>query len=223
MTRKNVLYLKEMGWDGCDIKTDIKNPRVRVIENIDITYKGERYKMLFEFTNGEHFYIRRTNKRTGAPLKKPVKEIILKDGLFIDTEYRRYNKRSDGYFDPCCYRQGELEKEFYLEHFDYSKESVLEVVNRYKIGEPFTDVCLIETTAREIIKTKGGYREKDILGEGKDFNTEGDSYFMIGTTWNDEHKIIRCNKRIWEPTGNGRQLTVVDHCDIDLITGQITG
>lgn len=36
----NVLYLRKMGMDDDTIKTDVKNHRVRVIENIDIIYKG---------------------------------------------------------------------------------------------------------------------------------------------------------------------------------------
>ena len=215
MTRKNVLYLREMGWDGCDIKTDIKNPRVRVIENIDITYKGERYNMFFEFIHGQHCTYRMTKRS-----KNPVKKVIVNDGIFLDTCYETKSKHGD-YLQS--YRAINLEREVLEQHHEYTQKDVLDIVNRYKIGEPFTDVCLINATAREIIKTKGGYREKDILGEGKDFKTEGDSYFQIGSTWNDDHKIIRCNKRTWEPTGNGRKLTVVDHCDIDLITGQIIG
>ena len=38
--KKNILYLLEMGMNDNNIKTDIKNHRIRVIENIDIIYKG---------------------------------------------------------------------------------------------------------------------------------------------------------------------------------------
>lgn len=50
----NVLYLREMGMDDNSIKTDVKNHRVRVLENIDIIYNGEKYNMFFEFTHGAH-------------------------------------------------------------------------------------------------------------------------------------------------------------------------
>ena len=119
-------------------------------------------------------------------------------------------------------RKKEHEKEFYKEHLEYTKESILKIVNRYKVGEPFTDVCLIETTAAGIIRNKGGYREKEIFGENKDFQTEGSSYFSIGETWTEEHKTVRCNKQEWKPTKNGRHLEVTDFCEVDLITGKIT-
>ena len=98
----------------------------------------------------------------------------------------------------------------------------MKIVNRYKIGEPFTEVCLIETTAADIIRRNGRYRELDILGENKDFQTEGSHYFTIGKTWTNKHKIVRCNKQEWKPCGNGRHLEVTDFCEVDLITEKIT-
>ena len=94
---KNILYLLEMGMYDNDISTDIKNHRIRVVENIDIGYKGKSYNIFFEFTQGTHRRYRTTNKRTGAPLKKAVEEIILKDGLFIDTEYEKPETDKNGF------------------------------------------------------------------------------------------------------------------------------
>lgn len=213
--KKNTLYLLEMGMYDNDISTDIKNHRIRVIENIDIIYKGEKYNMFFEFTQGTHRHYRTTNKRTGAPLKKAVEEIILKDGLFIDTEYERTETDKSGFTWTSSWRRADLEREFYEEHHAYTKRDILNVVNRYKVGEKFTDICLIETAATNIIKKIGGWREKDMLN--------GDSFFQIGETWTAEHKIVRCNKRIWTPTENGRKLETIDFCEIDLVTGKITG
>lgn len=213
--KKNILYLLEMGMNDNNIKTDIKNHRIRVIENIDIIYKGVKYNMFFEFTQGIHRHYRRTNKYTGAKLKKEVEEIILKDGIYIDTEYKNSETDSTG---PTS----DLEEEFYKEHLEYTKESILKIVNRYKIGEPFTEVCLIKTTAADIIRKNGGYRELEILGENKDFQTEGSHYFTIGKTWTNEHKIVRCNKQEWKPCDNGRHLEVTNFCEVDLITKKIT-
>ncbi len=221
--KKNILYLLEMGMNDNTISTDIKNHRIRTVENIDIQYKGELYNMFFEFTQGTHRRHRTTNKRTGAPLKHPVEEIILKDGLFIDTQYEKTETDRTGRTWESSWRNSEFEREFYNEHHGYTKKDILEVVNRYKVGEPFTDICLIETAAREIIRKKGGYREKDILGEGKNFQTEGSSYFCIGETWNADHKTVRCIKQQWEATKNGRKLTSADSCEVDLVTGRITG
>lgn len=212
---KNTLYLLEMGMYDNDISTDIKNHRIRVIENIDIVYKGKSYNMFFEFKQGTHRRYRTTNKRTGAPLKKAVEEIILKDGLFIDTEYEKLETDKNGFTWKSSWRKSDLEREIFEEHHAYTKKDILDVVNRYKVGEKFTDICLIETAAANIIKKVGGWREKDML--------DGDSYFQIGETWTAEHKIVRCNKRVWTPTKNGRKLETIDFCEVDLVTGKITG
>lgn len=215
--KKNVLYLMEMGMNDNTIATDVKNHRVRVLENIDIIYKGEKYNMFFEFTHGAHLRYRKT------PHGNTVKEIILKDGIYIDSQFEKLDgTRKDGTPYYSSWRKSDLEAEFYEEHHEYTKKDILEIVNRYKVGEKFTDVCLIETTAAEIIRKKGGYREKEILGDGKNFQIDGDSYFSIGDTWTEEHKTVRCNKEVWVPTRNGRKLEVVDFCEVDLITGRIT-
>ena len=143
--KKNKLYLLKMGMDDNGISTDIKNHRVRVIENIDIIYKGEKYNMFFEFTCGTHRRYRTVNKRTGAPLKKPVEEIILKDGLFIVTEFEK-TETEKGFTWKSSYGKSDLEREIFDEHLEYTQSNILDVVNRYKIGEKFTDICLIETT-----------------------------------------------------------------------------
>lgn len=203
---KNVLYLREMGMNDNSISTDIKNHRVRVVKNIDILYKGEKFNMFFEFMQGKHWHFRTENKRTGAPLKKPVYTVDLMDGLYIDTEYERLG----GYFGDgmpwySSFRKSDLEKEFYNEHHAYTRKDILEVVNRYKIGEKFDAVCLVEETATAIIKKIGGWRELDILNN--------DPLFAIGDTWTEEHKIVRCYKR----SDAGAV------CEVDLVTKKITG
>lgn len=220
--KKNILYLLEMGMNDNSITTDIKNHRVRVVENIDIVYNGEKYNMFFEFTQCTHYNYRTTNKRTGAPLKKPIQELIIKDGLHIDTQYERTETSATGNTFEMSYRNSKLENEIWQEHHAYTKKDILEIVNRYKVGEKFTDVCLIETTATEIIKNAGGYREKDILNENNDFQTCGDSYFSI-LQWDDMRKVVRCNKREWQPTKDGKKLVITATCDIDLVAGTIVG
>lgn len=139
------LYLLKMGCDDNNITTDIKNHRVRVLENIDICYEGKTYNMFFEFCQGAHRHYRTTNKRTGKPLKREVEEIIVKDGLYINTCFDKLERvAEDGTPLYTSWRLGDLEKEFYEEHHAYTREDILEVVNRYKIGEPFTEVCLID-------------------------------------------------------------------------------
>lgn len=139
------LYLLKMGCDDDNITTNIKNHRVRVIENIDIRYKGETYNMFFEFCQGAHRRYRQTNKRTGKPLKREVEEIIVKDGLYINTQFERLERvAEDGTPLYTSWKHSAFEHEFYEEHHAYTREDILEVVNRYKIGEKYTDICLID-------------------------------------------------------------------------------
>lgn len=216
----NTLYLLEMGMNDKNIGTDIKNHRIRTLENIDIIYKGIKYNMFFEFIQCAHWHYRRENKRTGEPLKHPVYTVDVVDGLGIDTEYETL---TEGGF-KLSHRCSELEREFWAEHREYTRRNILEVINRYKVGRPYTDIKLVEETAAAIIRKVGGWRELDIIN--------GDSYFSIGDTWNNEHKIVKCTKRVKKDfppvmvAGSLRKCTgLVDdnYCEVDLITGKITG
>ena len=201
----NTLYLLEMGTNLREIETDIKNCRIRTIENIDIKYNGEIYNLFFEFLHGVHWHYRKENLRNGKPLKKPVYTVDVKDGIYLDTQYE---KPLENYPNVMgAWRLGAFEREMWAKHYKYTKANILRIVNNYKVGEKYNKVCLIQETAKNIILKSGGWREKDIL------NT--DSVFSIGETWNEEHKIVRCNKR-----ENNR---ITDFCEIDLVTGRITG
>lgn len=220
---KNTLYLLEMGMNDNNISTDVKNHRVRTLENIDIIYNGVPYNMFFEFTQCTHWHYRRENKRTGAPLKHPVYTVDVKDGLGIDSQYEKVNE--NGF--EMSYRCRALEAEFWAEHREYTRRNILEVVNRYKVGAPFTDVKLVDETAAALIRKIGGWRELDILNAN-------DSYFeVVRENWDDEHKIVRCHKRYWEYVDDGKTyyygsrprkwITTGETCDVDLVTGHITG
>ena len=227
--KKNILYLLEMGMNDSTIGTDVKNHRVRVLENIDICYQGKNYNMFFEFLHGVHWHYRTTNKRTGKELKHPVYTIDLVDGMYLDTQYEKLEKVfDDGTPFYSSWRNSAFEREFYNEHLEFTRANILKVVNRYKVGEKFTDVKLVDETAAEIIRKIGGYRELEILNAN-------DSYFeVIKTDWNEEHKIVRCHKRYWEyvePEKNHiyiynrprKLVTTGEFCDVDLVTGRITG
>ena len=222
---KNILYLREMGMNDKNIRTDIQNHRVRVLENVDIIYQGQPYNMFFEFTQCNRQFWRDTNKRAGKPLKKSVLDRIEKDRLHLDTEYEKviYQKNCAGKDCSCkASFRSNLDQEVWEENLPYTREAVLSVVNRYKEGEPFTEVVLVQEKTRDIIREKGGAREKSILADGANFQTDGDSYIKIAQ-WDDSHKIVAVIRRIWEPTYNGRRLKEVDSCEVDLITGEITG
>lgn len=189
-----------------NIKTDVKNHRIRVVENIDIIYKGKEYNMFFEFTHATHYNYRTTNKRTGAPLKKTVQELIIKDGLSLDTQFEQLaGTWHDGSPYYASFRKADLEKEVWDQHLAYTKLNIRNIVNKYS-KEKYTGVILIEQEAKHIIETFGGWREKDILNNN--------SYMEIGGTWNDDHKIVRVNKR--------ENCVVTDFCEVDIETGKIT-
>ena len=224
---KNVLYLLEMGMNDSTINTDVKNHRVSVLENIDISYKGKTYNMFFEFLQGKHWHYRKENLRTGKPLKHPVYTVDVIDGMYIDTQYEKLEGYwNDGTPRYSSWRNREFEREFYNEHLEITRKNILKVVNRYKIGEKFTEVKLVDETAAEIIRKIGGWRELDILNAN-------DSYFeVIRDEWNEEHKIVRCHKRYWEyvePEKNyicnkpRKLMTTNEFCNVDLVTGKITG
>lgn len=222
MNNNNTLYLLEMGMNDPQITTDIKNHRVRVVENIDINYKGRYYNMFFEFMQCTRYKYRTENKRTGAPLKKAIQELVHRDGLAIDTEYEVPQQTSDGYTFNASYRSSDLEREFWNEYHAFTKKDILEVVNRYSLKK-YNKVVLIEEEATKIINAVGGFREKDIIKK-RDFQTDGDFYYTLeNMTWNKEHKVVKACRRVWEPTHNGRKLVITDTCEVDLITGKITG
>lgn len=222
MNNNNTLYLLEMGMNDPQITTDIKNHRVRVVENIDIVYKGTAYNMFFEFMQGTHTQYRDTNKRTGAPLKKPVIDVVLKDALFVDTSFERPETDTTGFCFRASYRKSDLERELWKEHHKYTRAAILEIINRYAIKK-YNKVVLIEEEATKIINRVGGFREKDIIKK-RDFQVDGDFYYTINdTTWTPDHKVVKACRREWEPTKDGRKLVITDTCEVDLVTGKITG
>lgn len=220
---EKTLYLLEMGMNDSNITTDIKNHRIRTIENIDIFYNGKLYNMFFEFTQCNHYNYRTTNKRTGAPLKKAVRELIVKDGLHMDTQFEVLEKVfADGTPFYASYRKCDLEKEVWNEHHEYTKKDILAIINRYAV-EKYNKVVLIEEEATRIINQRGGFREKDIIAK-RDFQTEGSHYFKIGDTWTDDHKVVKVYRQEWENApGSGRRLVATHSCEVDLVTGKITG
>lgn len=208
MEKKNVLYMLEMGMNDNNIPTDIKNHRIRTIENIDIIFERTPYNMFFEFCFWERYRYRTENKRTGAPLKKPVREIVNPVGLTIDTQFERdeYDEIR-GYKYKSSWRLSSLERKIYDSkmNYCYTRADILKIINRFSIDH-FDELVLIEERATEIINAVGGIREKTIL--------KNDSYFQISDTWNDEHKIVKCIERVNYKPGAS--------CEVDLITGKIT-
>lgn len=188
-----------MGMQDKNIGTDIKNHRIRVIDNIDIVYQGKNYNMFFEFMQCEHWKTRFTNKRNGKELKHPVRELIEKDSIAIDTQFDVPAKQGNLEY-MASYRHSGLESEFWKEHLRYTRENILAIINKYSI-EKYDRIVLVEEKTREIIDRIGGYREKSALSNG---------YIKISETWNDSYKVVDII---------GKDCT----CSVDLVSGRIVG
>lgn len=218
----NYLYFECRGMDDNKIPGDIKNHRVDIMEKIDIVFEGKPYKMFFEFTTGTRFNYRKTHKITGKPLKHVVKECINNNGLWIDTEYE--TPKTSRYFDEkerkwkeytfhTSHRLSKLDRVAHDENMSFTKLTILKLINRYAI-EKFTGVILIEQEAKTLIERCGGFREKYILKQ--------DPVFRV-STWTKEHKCVEVVSRVKETTKDGWHYIDGDSCEVDLLTGRITG
>ena len=97
------------------------------IGNYRITTPGEIFPIngrmyCLEFTLIHNVYkTRRTNKRTGAPLKKPVSEVVYTNAAGIDTQYTDNNGDS--------WRDLNLENAFRANPRKYTEQNILDWVN----------------------------------------------------------------------------------------------
>lgn len=83
--------------------------------------KGKDGRTYFlEITMCEICVYRTTNKRTNKPLLKPVREVIQKYGLHLNTQYENENG---------CWRNSELERDIYYKGYAYTLENILKCVN----------------------------------------------------------------------------------------------
>lgn len=122
-----VLFLQKRGGD-CEALADIKNYRVVTAE----TVRGKDGNVYFlEFTRCDKWHYRTENKRTGAPLKKAVRELVKADMLHLDTCY----EGADGIFRRNSY----IESVVWDANRDYNLYSVLAVVN-FISADPFDRV-----------------------------------------------------------------------------------
>lgn len=206
--KENILYLREMGCNDEKIPGDVKNHRVRVLENIDIIYKGEKYNMFFEFRQGDRYRTRYHNKRTGAELKHPIREKVNNNALWLDTQFEREEvDEIRGYTWQSSWRKSDLEEENYEKNRSFTRADILEAVNAYSIKK-YNRVVLIEEEARRIAEKIGGYREKEIL--------KNQPFFEL-IQWDDGHKVLKATERFYSPYRTGNSF------EVDIETGKITG
>lgn len=119
-----ILYLEKRGcnfFNDDNIKTvsDVGNYRVCTPDECIIGKDGNKY--LLEFSNWDKYRYRTENKRTGKPLKNPVRELIMADAVYTDTQYTANN--------GLCYCNLKLEKKINSVDRLYTLESILQIVN----------------------------------------------------------------------------------------------
>ena len=122
-----ILYLEKRGCnfsdfsDGVHMKTvsDVGNYRVCTPDECVIGKDGNKY--FLEFSNWDKYHYRTENKRTGKPLKNPVRELIMANAVHTDTQYTA----NDGF----CYRNSKLEKQINSIDRLYTLENILQIVN----------------------------------------------------------------------------------------------
>ena len=114
---------------GCDFNahddavrfSDIGNYRVCTSGYTVRAKNGKDY--FLEFTTGTKYRTRTENKRTGKPLKHPVREVVASGVAFCDACY----EDAEGY----CWRDNALWKTAYNEPRPYTEAGILSIVNSF--------------------------------------------------------------------------------------------
>ena len=125
--RGETLYLERR---GCEFETNrpdgIGNFRVCTVgESIpvkdSVSSWGEGEQLyFFEFSRADKWTIRTENKRTGAKLKKPVRELVKADALHVSTQFTPSH---------LSYRDSNMECSQWKEPADYTERAILDFVN----------------------------------------------------------------------------------------------
>ena len=120
-------------WEGSKERnlSDVGNYRVGVYDYKILGRDGRMY--LVEFGCCDRHTYRTTNKRTGAPLKNAVRELVKECALHIDTQFEEL-KPGDKW--PTCWRNSTLEREIYNMNLPYTIEGI-ETALEYISGQKY--------------------------------------------------------------------------------------
>lgn len=119
-----ILYLEKRGCNFLNddtIKTmsDVGNYRVCTGDERIIGKDGNKY--FLEFTRWHKYHYRTENKRTGLPLKRGIRELIMPNAVYTEVTY----VKNDGSF----YGNPMLENQINSINRPYTLESILQIVN----------------------------------------------------------------------------------------------
>lgn len=134
---KKILYLTQMGCDfrandKLSVLSDCGGHRLETRSGLITGKDGNEY--FLSFTTWSKWTERKTNKRNGQPLRKPVIEIVLENALHINTEY----ENKDGSWRNC-----KLEAEIDALNLTYNKDDILTAVN-YISSDIYTQIEIIK-------------------------------------------------------------------------------
>ena len=137
MKNGKTLTLVKMGcdfFDGDRINqlSDCENYRIETRKNLVKGKDGNEYFLSFGGYNKRR--TRYTNKRTGAPLKHPVYEVVLENALHIDTEF----ENEKGAWCNC-----KLEAELCEMGLTFTKADILKAVN-YISADNYTEIEIVD-------------------------------------------------------------------------------
>lgn len=119
--RGNEYFAPDQGRD------DVGNYRVG---SYDYSIRGKDGRdYILEFGATDIVKWRYENKRNGAPLKKPVLEVIKSHALHVSTEYEI--DEPDGW--RSSWRNSNIERELRWLLLDYSQAGILEAVNKISV------------------------------------------------------------------------------------------
>lgn len=99
-------------------ESDIRNYRITT-PGYTVPLKDGRM-MFFEFTVNDKYRYRLYNKRTGAKLKKPVKELVNTCNAFMHSAF----ENDSGAWCDCV-----LDRAFYNANVKYTETAILEYIN----------------------------------------------------------------------------------------------
>lgn len=120
---EKTLYLEKRGCnffngDTSITKSDVGNYRVGSYDYSIEGKDGRNY--IIEFCHGTRYIYRHTNKKTGAPLKHAIKELLNPNAIYINTQFED---------EEGTWRNIKLEEKLFEKNYNYTLSDILAIVN----------------------------------------------------------------------------------------------